>query len=70
MTILTMKQRDDTRKLQDTLLRLCNEQGLTDSLRVSENMPADITIGALRMYIYPDYTSELNTVLRYMQGED
>lgn len=59
--------RDACRVLQNDLLVMATGRGFSYDMRVSKDMPPDITLNSLLIYIYPEYTSELNAVLRNLQ---
>jgi len=56
-------KRDEVRQLQDRIIIAAEKRGYSDDMRVSNDMPNTITLGALRSYIFPEYTSVLETVL-------
>jgi hypothetical protein len=51
------------RKIQDEILDICDSQNLIMTLRVSQNMPADIRVIDLNSVTYPQYISELRETL-------
>jgi hypothetical protein len=56
-------QRQNIRALQDEILKIADRQGIKDTMRVSRNMPANITLRQLRTSVYPEYMPELRGVL-------
>ena len=58
-----MRERNEMRALQDRIIEKCSKVGYTDNIRISENMPIDINIGAIKKYIYPAYRNELERIL-------
>ena len=56
-------KRDQARYIQNLVIVAAEKRGYTDDMRVSNNMPANITLGMLRTFIFPDYLSEIENVL-------
>lgn len=61
---MTNTERDKCRKLQDLVIALAEQRGLQDQDRISLDLPAAMTLGNLRQYLYPLYQTELMGVLR------
>ena len=53
----------ETRKVQDEIMALVDHAGWSYSMRVSSDMPPDITVYSLMTVVYPDYLSVLRGVL-------
>ncbi len=55
--------RNEVRRVQDMIIVAAEKRGYDEYMRVSNNMPSDITLNSIRHVIYPDYLSELENVL-------
>jgi len=56
-------KREELRALQDDIIDLATKQGFPEHMRVSVNMPDDVTVRSLRIMIYPEHIDTLKGVL-------
>jgi hypothetical protein len=66
--LYTMAQRDNARAIQDKLIRLADKYGYEDGMRVSTDLPASITLGTLRTFIYPEYLADIARVIHNLES--
>jgi hypothetical protein len=64
---LDPKDRTRLRKLNNDILAILDRIGRSDSEHVSVHCP-EVTIAKLRQFLYPEYESELRTLLRSLRG--
>jgi len=67
--MITDETRDRIRALQDEILDRMDKLNISYNMRVSRDMPSEITGIKLISYIYPEYESELRNVLSYLKEE-
>jgi hypothetical protein len=61
---MTDDKRDQlTRIIQDCLVAYARWNGFSDKARMSNDLPAALTVGNLRKYLYPRYLSEMTALL-------
>ena len=64
---LTGQDRDGLRTLQDRLVKLAESKSIDDSVRISQNAPASMTVGNLRRFIYPGYEETIRAAIRALE---
>lgn len=62
--------RSRLRRLQDRIIEVAERNKYAEDMRVSVDMPADVTLATLRSYVYVPYEAELRAVLFELTGED
>lgn len=63
VTTMTEDRRDRTRLVQDRIIEASERRGYTDDMRVSNDMPATITLAHLRAFIFPEHLATMENVL-------
>ena len=59
--------RDRVRSLQDRLISLAERRGISDITRISGSVPADMTVGNLRRFIFPRYEGAIKSAIQDLE---
>jgi ribosomal protein L17 len=64
--MLTMRKRNELRRIQDRIIKHAERRGIPDHRPASTRLPCTVTVGALRRLIFPEHERELRDLLVYL----
>lgn len=64
---LTARDRQKLRSLQDRLVNLAERRGISDTTRISGDVPANMTLGNLRRFIFPRYEGAIRSAIQDLE---
>jgi hypothetical protein len=65
---MTAKQRTKLRFMQDKLVFVAENLGFSDASPVSQDLPTEVTVGTMKMFLYPQYERTFRDILTEWEG--